>query len=192
MKRAALLPCLLVAALLCAPLAAPAGAGAKTKPCKDAGLVPTKPSQVTRLERATRCLVNRERTRRGLKALKHNAPLQLSSDWQAADMLQYQYFDHSRPGGPQFAERILRFGYADDANGYMIGENIAWASSPIASPKKMVRLWMNSPPHRKNFLTRGYRDQAISALWSGGGVGGDYATSGGPFVIYVNQFGARY
>jgi uncharacterized protein YkwD len=172
-------------------LIAPA-AGAKTKPCKDASLVPTKASQAKRLQSATRCLINRERTKRGLKRLANNTPLQKSSDWQANDMVANEYFDHTRDGGPSFADRILRFGYNDGANGYSIGENIAWASSGIAAPKKMVSLWMHSPPHRANILTKDFRDQAVSALWSDGGVGGDYANSGGPFVIYVNQFGRRY
>jgi uncharacterized protein YkwD len=178
----------LVAMLL---LSAPAAA-AKKKPCKDAGLVPTAATQIARVQSATRCLVNRERTKRGLKRLKANADLLKSADFQAHDMLDNQYFDHTRSGGPDFVERILRFGYAADARGYTIGENIAWASSPIATPRKMVSLWMHSPPHRKNILTKGYRDQAVSALWSAGGIGGAYAESGGPFLIFVNQFGAQY
>jgi uncharacterized protein YkwD len=172
-------------------LAAPAGA-AKPKPCKDAGLVPVGADQMSRAQIATRCLVNRERTKRGLKSLKANDELLKSSQFQAQDMLTNQYFDHTRPGGPDFAERILRFGYAADARGYMIGENIAWASSPIATPRYIVSLWMHSPPHRKNILTKGFRDQAVAALWSDGNVGGAYAGSGGPFVIFVNQFGARF
>lgn len=172
-------------------MAAPAGA-AKKKPCKDSGLVPTRADQMSRAQSATRCLINRERTKRGLKSMKASAELLAASEFQAEDMLKHEYFDHSRPGGPDFADRILRFGYAADARGYTIGENIAWASSPIASPRKMVRMWMSSPPHRKNILTKNYRDQAVAALWSDGGVGGAYAESGGPFVIYVNQFGARF
>jgi uncharacterized protein YkwD len=182
---------ILLLALTALLLMAPA-VGAKTKPCKDAALIPTKATQAKRLQSATRCLINRERTKRGLKALKNNTPLQKSSDWQAQDMLAHEYFDHSRPGGPAFAERILRFGYRDGASGYSIGENIAWASSSIASPKKMVSMWMHSPPHKANILTKDFRDQAVSALWSDGGVGGDYANSNGPFVVYVNQFGRRF
>lgn len=171
-------------------LAAPAAA--KQKPCKYATLVPSSADQMKRVAIATRCLINRERTRRGLKRLKFNQPLQDSSAWQAQDMLDHAYFDHQRKGGPEFVDRILRFGYADDADGYLLGENIAWASTPIATPKKMVKLWMNSPPHRGNILTKAFRDQGLAALWSAGGVGGAYADSNGPFVIFVNQFGRRY
>lgn len=164
---------------------------ADAKPCANANRVPKAATDAPKLQVATRCLINVERKKKGLVPLKVNGPLQKSSAWQADDMLQFQYFDHFREGGPEFGERILRFGYADDADGYAIGENIAWASSPIATPKKIVKLWMNSPPHRKNILTKGYRDQGLVALWSAGGVGGAYKDSGGPFVIFVNQFGQR-
>lgn len=167
-------------------------AEAKRKPCRYATLVPTSADQMKRVAIATRCLINRERTKRGLKRLKYNEPLQNSSAWQAQDMLDHAYFDHQRSGGPEFVDRILKFGYADDADGYLLGENIAWASSPIATPKKMVKLWMDSKPHRRNILTKAFRDQGLATLWSDGGIGGAYASSNGPFVMFVNQFGRRY
>ncbi|MFT4049422.1 MAG: CAP domain-containing protein [Solirubrobacterales bacterium] len=190
-----------LAILIAVLIAAPAGAATKSKSkakkttiavCANATLVPTKTNQVKRLQKALRCLVNQERTKRGLKALKLNMLLQTSSDWQAQDMLIHQYFDHSRPGGPEFADRILHTGYARGGNGYLIGENLAWASTPIASPKAIVKMWMNSPPHRKNILTKDFREQGMTALWSEGGVGGAYAGSTGPFLIFVNQFGRVY
>lgn len=189
-KRSATLTLALLAVL--ALVAAPAGAANKPKPCKDAKLVPSKASQMKRVARATRCLVNRERAKHGLPRLRANDDLLKSSRWQGFDMLGHAYFDHARPDGPKFADRILRFGYAQAAAGYEIGENIGWASDSIASPKQMVKMWMNSPPHRENILTKTFRDQAIGAIWSAGGVGGAYADSNGPFVIYVNQFGRQY
>lgn len=185
------LAAVLVAFALCV---APASATAKSKakPCKDAKLVPTKASQMKRIERATRCLINNERKRHHLARLADNNALRKSSRWQGYDMLSHSYFDHSRPDGPAFADRILQFGYAQLASGYEIGENIGWASESIASPKQMVKMWMDSPPHRENILTGPFRDQAVDAIWSDGGVGGDYQSSNGPFVIYVNQFGRQY
>lgn len=192
MKRTLILiSAVLLALALLAP-AADAKSKPRLKPCKDAKLVPSKPSQVKRLNLATRCLINQERVKRGLSRLKQNKALQSSSDWQAEDMLSHSYFDHARAHGPDFVDRVLKFGYANEASGYEIGENIAWASSSIATPKQMVQMWMASPPHRENILTKAFRDQAVSALWSDGGTGGDYAKSGGPFVIYVNQFGRKY
>lgn len=187
--------CLLLGALVAlmlAPTAAQSATKKSRKACKDATLVPTVPSQMKRIDLATRCLINRERARRGLPKLKQNKALQGSSLWQAQDMLSFNYFDHARDGGPEFADRILRFGYASKASGYEIGENIAWASSSIATPKKMVKLWMDSPPHRENILTKSFRDQAVGAIWSESLPGGAYAESNGPFVVYVNQFGRLY
>lgn len=182
---------LLIALAALLLLASPAGA-AKQKTCKDSGLIPTSADQMKRVQSATRCLVNRERSKRGLKSLKASAELLKSSEFQAQDMLTHEYFDHLRPGGLEFTKRIKQFGYSKGADGYMLGENLAWASTPIATPRKMVSLWMKSPSHRKNILTKVFRDQAVAALWSNGGVGGAYAESGGPFVIFVNQFGVRY
>ena len=180
----------LLIALVGLLIASPASA-AKQKTCKDSGLVPTSADQMKRIQSATRCLVNRERTKRGLKRLNFNDRLQKSSDFQAGDMLKHRYFDHNRRGGRDFVDRILDYGYDPDRSGYALGENLAWGSAPIATPRMMVRGWMHSPAHRANLLTKGFRDQAVSALWSDGGVGGAYRDSHGPFVIYVNQFGAR-
>lgn len=170
---------------------ADAKTGKKSNTCANANLVPSRAADLAKLQRATRCLINRERAKRGLRSMLANGALLKSSDWQAGDMIEHEYFDHNRKDGPDFGERILRFGYAADADGYALGENLAWATATIATPSRMVKLWMNSPGHRKNILTRGFRDQAVAAVWSDGNVGGAYAQSGGPFVVFVNQFGQR-
>ena len=159
--------------------------------CKNANLEPQTAEDAKKAQTATRCLVNRERKKRGLRSLRLNKSLQKSSDWMANDMLANEYFAHDRKGGPSFTARITRFGYGDDSNGYSLGENIAWATCNIATPREIVKMWMASPGHRANILQRRFKEQAISAVWSGGGVGGDY-DSNAPFVVYVNQFGARY
>lgn len=159
--------------------------------CRDADLVPTSSKYAPRIERSLRCLVNAERKKRKLKSLKLSPELKLSSEWQGLDMLTHGYFDHLRDGGPEFAKRILDFGYGG-RYGYQIGENLAWSSARIATPKRIVRMWLKSRTHRRNMLTRAYRDQAISAIWSDGGVSGDYAGADGPLLVFVNQFGRSY
>lgn len=160
--------------------------------CANANLQPIDAAQTAAAERATRCLVNRERRRHHRRSLRFNENLHQSSAWQAQDMIDYAYFDHQREGGPGFAGRITRFGYTEGANGYTLGENLAWASYGGASAREIVSMWMHSPGHRANILRRQFHEQALAALWvDGNEVGGDYA-GGGPLVIYVNQFGARY
>ncbi len=168
-------------------LAAPASAGG----CANADLSPTTADEIALAETATRCLVNVERRSHRLRRMRFNNDLHQSSAWQAGDMVDFAYFDHRRPGGPSLAARITRFGYGG-TGGYMLGENIAWATAGAASPREMVRMWMNSPGHRANILRRKFREQAVAAVAIDGDVvGGDYAGAG-PLVIYVNQFGTRY
>lgn len=159
--------------------------------CKNANLEPQDADQAKKAQTAVRCLVNRERKKRGLRSLRFSKSLQKASDWMAKDMLDHEYFAHDRNGGPSFTARITRFGYGEKSNGYSLGENIAWATCDIATPREIVRMWMNSPGHRANILQRRFKEQAVSALWSTGGIGGDY-DSEIPFVVFVNQFGARY
>jgi uncharacterized protein YkwD len=159
--------------------------------CPNANLEPASAADVPAAQNATRCLVNRERRKRGMRALRFNSNLQESSDWQSNDMFTNEYFAHERDGGPSFTGRITRFGYAKDAGGYALGENIAWSTSDAASPREIVAMWMASPGHRQNILRKQFREQAISALYVDGKLGGDY-DGAGPVVIYVNQFGARF
>jgi uncharacterized protein YkwD len=57
------------------------------------------------------------------------------------------YFDH----GP-FVQRLRRFG----VRAPYIGENLASGSRPL-SAAAIVRMWIESPPHRQNLLDRGFR-----------------------------------
>ncbi|MBK5229686.1 MAG: CAP domain-containing protein [Thermoleophilia bacterium] len=168
--------------------AVPAQAGG----CAFADVPPASALGIQRAERATRCLVNRERRKHGMHALRLNTKLKKSSNWQAGDMAANAYFGHQRAGGPGFAVRVTRFGYASHASGYSLGENLAWATGGGASPRAIVRMWMNSTGHRANILRRRFKEQAVSAVAiNGNQVGGAYAGAG-PLVIYVNQFGTRY
>lgn len=55
------------------------------------------------------------------------------------DMARRGYFDH----GP-FVQRLRRFG----VRSRILGENIAYASEPGFSASVVLRMWMESPPHR--------------------------------------------
>lgn len=166
-------------------------ATAQAAGCPNADLQPVSAADVPAAQAATRCLVSRERSVRGLRSLKDNKKLQRSSDWQSNDMFSNQYFAHDRKGGPSFDKRITRFGYGKKAAGYSLAENIAWSTTGSASPSEIVALWMDSPGHRLNILHKTFREQAVSALFVEGPLGGDYDDSG-PLVIYVNQFGVRF
>jgi uncharacterized protein YkwD len=45
--------------------------------------------------------------------------------------------------------------------GYAVGENIAWATLWMATPKAIVAGWMASPGHRANILDATFRETGI-------------------------------
>ena len=44
---------------------------------------------------------------------------------------------------------------------WSLGENIAWGGAALAEPAAIVRMWMHSPPHRANILSRRFREIGI-------------------------------
>ena len=72
----------------------------------------------------------------------------------AKDMLKRGYFDHESPEGETASDRIRDAGYDFVA----VGENIASGSGRSATPKAIVRLWMDSKGHRANILSRDYTE----------------------------------
>jgi uncharacterized protein YkwD len=139
----------LAAALLA--LIVPSAASA----CPGAGEEPTEASLEVS-ERATFCLINRERTRRGIRKLRRNPRLDLASRRHARAMAARNFFEHGN-----FVGRIRSANYLRGARGWRLGENIAWGSGVLSSPDEIVDAWMHSPGHRANILQRGFREIGI-------------------------------
>ena len=105
------------------------------------------------------CLLNAERAKAGLPALRRDARLELASQRHAEDMVARRFFEHATPEGIEPQARMLAAGYP--SNNALSGENIAWATGPSASPEAIVRLWMHSPPHREDILRPGFVDIGV-------------------------------
>ena len=130
--------------LLCAP--APAHAA----DCAHADALPGAASGEA-LRRATLCLLNRERTRRGLARLHPDRRLVLAARRHARDMVRRRYFAHDSLSGTPFTDRIHRTGYTTGRR-WTLGENLGWGEDVNATPAAMVRAWMASPAHRTNVV----------------------------------------
>lgn len=158
-------PLALAVAVTLLVLSAP---GAARAACRNASVVPTTPAEIARAERATVCLLNRERRKAGRARMRDNRKLGLAGARHAVDMLFYGYFAHERGGGATFDQRIIAAGYTKRAGGWSLGENIGWSIAPGATPRAMVRAWMASPGHRKNILYRRFRDAGVAIVyWTG-------------------------
>jgi len=108
-------------------------------------------------------LVNAERAKAGLPALKFNWELSRVARYKSADMANKGYFSHNSPtyGTPfQMMENFgLRFSAA--------GENIAYGQR---TPAEVMRDWMNSPGHRNNILSRSYTQIGVGLAKNKNGV----------------------
>ena len=142
-----------LAAVSALALSAPAPAAAAT--CKGADADPSTTSLKT-VKRATICLLNQERGKRGLKKLKTNGRLSLASQRHSKSMVARKAFAHGN-----FVGRIKAARYLSGSGTWSVGENIAWGSGRLATPDEIVKAWMNSPPHRHNILSGKFREIGI-------------------------------
>jgi uncharacterized protein YkwD len=141
-------------ALAAAVVALPC-AGAAAKTCPGATTVPTKANLAT-VRGATLCLLNAERTKRGLTALRLEADLTTASSAYSRQMVAQHFFAHVSPGGSSLSSRVEKTGYLTGATGWSLGENIAWGGGALSTPAHIVGSWMGSPPHRHNILDAGF------------------------------------
>jgi uncharacterized protein YkwD len=132
-----------------------------THPCPDTKLVPS-PSNLAEIRTATLCLVNRERMRRGERALRANGRLERAAQGHSESMAFGDYFNHVSPSGQTPLNRMRAAGYIFSSHiGFEVGENIAWGTLWLGSPKAIVAAWMASPGHRANILDGHFRETAI-------------------------------
>jgi uncharacterized protein YkwD len=117
--------------------------------------------RVLRTQRRLLCLMNRVRSRFGLRPLRTNRCLHRVGARHAHDMVNRRYFAHTTPNGWSPGRRARASGYVPRAARWVVGENIAWGVAGAARPAWVVRAWMHSPPHRHNILSRHFHDVGI-------------------------------
>jgi uncharacterized protein YkwD len=145
-------------AAVAAPAATSAGAAAA---CPDANLIP-QPGNLARVRAAVVCLVNEVRERRGETPLRADARLEAAAQGHSEDMTAKDYFEHIGPRGDTPLDRMRANGYAPGAGvGYEVGENIAWGTLSLATPRAIVDGWVHSPDHLANILDARFRDTAV-------------------------------
>jgi uncharacterized protein YkwD len=135
------------------------------------------------LVRATLCQLNVERARRGLGPLRLNHRLSRAAVAHSRAMARRHFFSHDSLNGASFLDRIRRTGYLHGARRWYVGENIAYGSGRLQTPRSIGRAWMNSPGHRANILSRSFR-----AIGIGIAVGTPYGRGG---ATYTTDFGRR-
>jgi uncharacterized protein YkwD len=141
-------------------LVAPAVAHAD---CPDADLEAA-PGNLTRVREAVVCLHNEIRADRRLPQLREHARLRKAAVGHSRKMVSEGFFEHTTPSGVTMVDRILRARYVRRDHGWALGENLAWGTGSLSTPRATVAAWMDSPGHRANILKRSYREVGVGVV----------------------------
>ena len=152
-----------------------------TRECQNTDVMPA-PGNEAVVRAAILCLHNQIRAGRGLPLLRENAKLRRAANAHSADMVSRGFFDHTAPGGSTFVQRIFAARYASNRVAWSLGENLAWGTGPLATPREIMNAWMGSPGHRANVVKRSYREIGI-------GIELGTPTAGADGATYTTDFG---
>jgi len=122
-------------------------------------------------------LANQARFKEELPELERNEKLMVSAMAKAQDMKDQNYFEHVSPDGLQpwfFAEEV-------DYEYKTFGENLA---EGFFSAEEVHEGWMNSEGHRKNILSKDFKEVGIAIL--------DFEQNGLKSYLVVQHFGAQF
>lgn len=119
-------------------------------------LTPTGVAAPTVGELAIVRVMNAVRAANGVAPLRVGPALTRAARAHSLDMARRGYFEHGA-----FVQRLRRFG----VRAPYIAENLATGTTPI-SARAIVRLWIESPPHRRNLLDPGFRRIGVGVAGS--------------------------
>ena len=139
------------------------------------------------LETSLLARVNAVRRSRGLRPLTVSGGLTAAAEYHSRQMVQHGFFEHESRNGGSFWKRVQRFYSSRGFRSWEVGENLAYGS-PDLGAAATVRMWMNSPGHRENLLSRSWREIGLGALHDASARG---EFGGGPVTVITADFGAR-
>ncbi|MCW2926566.1 MAG: SCP-like extracellular [Thermoleophilia bacterium] len=122
--------------------------------------------------------INRFRVARGLPALRIDGTLTRAAGWHALDMGTKHRFSHTDSLGRDPFARLRAFNYPSSTT--WRGENIAAGNEGYVGT---YRQWLNSPPHKANWMNGRYRVIGIARVY----------VPGSPYGYYwATNFGSAY
>ncbi len=140
------------------------------------------------LERAILVEVNEVRAAHRLPPLHLSVRLSAAAHAHSVSMSRRGVFAHALPGGPSVLARLRRFYPSSGFRRWSVGENLA-AMSPELEAGEAVDMWMQSPPHRRNLLSRQWRELGLGAVHAASVPGALFAGEAATFV--TADFGIR-
>jgi len=141
----------------------------------------------TSLERAVVDAVNALRAAHGLRPLTVSRGLRAAAYGHTNSLAAAGLFQHESPDGTSFDRRVRRAYPTRGFASWSVGENLVFGSAPF-SAEDTVQAWLESPLHRRNLLSRTWREIGVGAVLAQN-AGGEYGDE--PVVIVTADFGAR-
>ena len=173
----------IAAGLVLAIAAAPAASAA----CPHADARPTA-ATLGDARAALVCLHNEERRASGVPALRENRLLAASASAHAQDMVARRYFAYETPEGSDPFDRLREMGYIRDGLAWNAGENIAWGTGDLATPRSIFDAWMERTGARLTLLASDFSALGVGiALGAPSSEHGELTTA----VTYTVDFGRR-
>ena len=126
--------------------------------CPHASSSPNEASKA-QFARSIRCLINNERTSRGLNALKNNSDLRGIQVDHVRKMLAQDCFEHRCAGESSLNRRLFESGYLDGADSYKFGEIFGYEETP----NEMIDRWLTRDYDRNNILNPKFEDIGAAA-----------------------------
>jgi uncharacterized protein YkwD len=117
----------------------------------------------TRLDLALVRGINSVRAERGLKPLVISSKLSAPAAQHTREMGVNGYFEHESLDASPFWKRIQRWYSPGHWHSWGVGENLLWSDGDLTATDA-VAMWMQSPEHRANLLSRTWREIGISAM----------------------------
>ena len=141
----------------------------------------------TSLEGAVVDAVNAVRAAHGLRPLTVSRGLRTAAYGHTRELVAAGLVQHESPDGTSFDRRIRRAYPPRGFSTWSAGENLVFGSAPF-SAGDAVQAWLESPPHRRNLLSRSWREIGVGAVLAQN-AGGEYGDE--PVVLITADFGAR-
>lgn len=148
---------------------------------------PARTVTVDTFERSVLVELNAVRREHGLVPLRLSKPLTVAADAHSRAMGAHGFFAHDSRDGSVFWKRVKRFYGDGSSSSWSVGENLLW-STPGLDAQRALRLWLDSPGHRRNILTPRWREIGVSAVTVPAAPG---VYGGRDVVILTTDFGVR-
>jgi uncharacterized protein YkwD len=96
--------------------------------------------------------INETRRAHHLRALHLSGGLRRIAQRHSNDMVRRDYFAHTSPSGSTLFSRVVGSSFQTYGT-WWAGENLAWGTGIMGTPRYTIKMWLASPEHRANLLS---------------------------------------